>query len=159
MFPEITCPSGFARALVRWLLCTMGALVPALVRNFTPDSPHIIRRAPNAYTHNSEWIRAPLYPRLPQETELELTLAPSQRGLKKKSVPEKSWPFLLHIFSPSSVVGSLRVQHDLRWSRILEFQRTRKNQIQIFLSPSPKSLPTDDVSKTMNITRWKQNQA
>lgn len=33
--------------------------------------------------------------------------------------------------------------------------RARKNHIQIFLYSSPKSLPTNDIARTVNITKWK----
>lgn len=145
------------------LAAMVGALVPALVRNFTPHSPHLIQGAPDAIPSTSVWVRPSIHPCLPQEKASELTLAPRKTGLKKikeKSVPEKLGSLFLYIFSPGSTVrsthGSLLAQVDLRWwSRILVLPRARKNHIQIFLYSSPKSLPTNDTARTVNITKWK----
>lgn len=68
--------------------------------------------------------------------------------------------FFWHIFNTRLVHGPSFTQLDVRWFRISVLLRTRKNQMQILLYSSPKSLPPSDTSRTMNSTRLKKkNQA
>lgn len=68
--------------------------------------------------------------------------------------------FFWHIFNTRLLHGPSFTQLDVRWFRISVLLRTRKNQMQILLYSSPKSLPPSDTSRTMNSTRLKKkNQA
>lgn len=64
--------------------------------------------------------------------------------------------FFWHIFNTRLLHGPSFTQLDVRWFRISVLLRTRKNQMQILLYSSPKSLPPSDTSRTMNSTRLKK---